>query len=52
MGKVPSKPAGKVGEDTVAVLRELGYEQERIDQMIASGAAAIESQMKEVVIGM
>lgn len=52
VGQVPSKPAGKVGEDTVAVLQELGYPQEEIDKMIQSGAVAIESQMKEVVIGL
>ena len=51
VGKSPSKPSGTVGQDTVAILKSLGYSQDIIDQMIASGAAAIESQMKEAVIG-
>ena len=52
VGKAPSKPAGGVGEHTVEILQSLGYPQEKIDAMIASGSVAIESQMKEVVIGM
>lgn len=52
VGQVPSKPAGKVGEHTVEILRSLGYPQEKIDAMIEAGSVAIESQMKEVVIGM
>ena len=37
VGKVPSKPAPKVGHDTVAVLQELGYDQETIDRLLAAG---------------
>ena len=52
VGKAPTKPAGKVGEHTVEILKSLGYPQEKIDAMIEDGSVAIESQMKEVVIGM
>jgi len=52
VGKAPTQPAGKVGEHTVEILKSLGYPPEKIDAMIASGSVAIESQMKEVVIGM
>ena len=52
VGKAPTKPAGKVCEHTVEILRSLGYPQEKIDAMIEAGSVAIESQMKEVVIGM
>ena len=35
----PTRPAPKVGADTAEVLRMLGYTEEQIDAMIASGAA-------------
>ena len=45
VGKVPSQPAHKVGQDSVAVLQELGYSQEEIDAMIESGAIAIKRKV-------
>ena len=45
VGKVPSKPAPKVGHDTVAVLQELGYSEAEINDMIATGAVAIKRTM-------
>ena len=45
VGKVPSKPAHKVGQDTVAVLQELGYNQTEIDAMIETGAVATKRKM-------
>ena len=40
VGRVPSKPAHKVGQDTVAVLQELGYSEAEIGDMIESGAVS------------
>ena len=45
VGKVPSKPAPKVGHDTVAVLQDLGYSEAEINDMIATGAVAIKRKV-------
>lgn len=38
VGKIVTKPARKVGEDTEAVLLDIGYTKEQIDSMEATGA--------------
>lgn len=45
VGKVKTQSAHKVGQDTVAVLQDLGYSQAQIDAMIASGAVATKRKM-------
>lgn len=44
VGKVATKPAPLVGYDTAEVLQELGYCDDQIAQMIASGAAYTEKE--------
>ena len=41
VGKVTTKPAPPCGADTVAILRDLGYTEEQISSMEASGAVGI-----------
>ena len=40
IGKISSTSAHKVGQDTVAVLQQLGYSQEKIQEMLQSGAVS------------
>jgi len=45
VGKVSTTSAHKVGQDTVAVLQELGYTEAEINDMLRSGAVSDKRKM-------